>query len=253
MSSTAPTQIDYAPPLSSRRRVVRRWLPRALVITFVASAYYWGPPAWRGAEVLYWQSRCARHTMPAETIVAFEPASSDSGASRASAVIPTEWARFYGLISPPGFQSRGTIFLHTRNRPNGEPVLVAIDYLGRLVFGDGETGPSDALVQIRTFKLGTGMNSPKQLSDEARRMPVRRGAQAFRIFAGQIDPNDTTHFMIRCEADGERQVIDGWILNEGVDLEARAIITPPPPTSAERSPESAQRRIPAPASRRAGG
>jgi hypothetical protein len=59
---------------------------------------------------------------------------------------------------------------------------------------------------------------------------LRLPAQAT-IFAGQPDPNDPTHFTIDYAFNGQRNTIDGWVLNDGgVKLEPRRQPTTAPAT-----------------------
>jgi len=47
-------------------------------------------------------------------------------------------------------------------------------------------------------------------------------SNVFRLFAGQADPKDASHFTITYELDGKPGIIDGWLLNDGtVALEPR--------------------------------
>ena len=42
-----------------------------------------------------------------------------------------------------------------------------------------------------------------------------------RFYAGQPDPNDSSHFTIAYQLDGRAGTIDGWMRNEGLELKPR--------------------------------
>src|SRR5688572_9455086 len=124
--------IPYAPPAPSLRQRIRRVAPAILLIAAAVSAYWWAPPLWFRGQVLYWQQRCTNHQAPPGTVIAeqttiFIPPTSSPSEALVSFVpppakVPRAWERFYGLLSPPGFTSKGTVFLHERRRPNGERI-----------------------------------------------------------------------------------------------------------------------------------
>jgi hypothetical protein len=46
--------------------------------------------------------------------------------------------------------------------------------------------------------------------------------QSLRVFAGQLDPTDESHFTIRYDADGKSDILDGWLMpDDTVKLELR--------------------------------
>jgi hypothetical protein len=109
-----------------------------------------------------------------------------------------------------GRSDGGAVFLHRRTRP-------------------------DAVARLVTVLAHRGLERRTQLSFHT--MPMRRfwdsgmpaatfgGSQAFavdRLFAGQPDPNDASHFTIAYECDGQKGTIDGWLMNDdSVKLEVR--------------------------------
>src|SRR5699024_3764914 len=52
----------------------------------------------------------------------------------------------------------------------------------------------------------------------AKIQPAIEALNVLRLFAGQSDPNDPSHFTIAYELDGVRGVIDGSVLEDGVKL-----------------------------------
>jgi hypothetical protein len=87
---------------------------------------------------------------------------------------------------------------------------------------------SPAVVYLNTLVVvpGTFRAPPRE------RFPSQRGYAAlpitidatypFRFFAGQADPENSTHFTIPFERDGRRGMVDGWLRDdESVKLEIR--------------------------------
>ena len=120
-----PGQIEYAPPLSRGAAVWRRWSVPGNFLFAIVAAILLVPPAYRHARLLQWQNACMSFNSPARAVVY----------DRQTSRIPQPWQNFYALLSPPGFNSHGTVFLHSRTSPSGDKRLVAVDVV-RL--SDGE-------------------------------------------------------------------------------------------------------------------
>jgi hypothetical protein len=190
-----------------------------ILLALAATSPWWGRALWLRAQVAYWQQRCMNYVAPADVVVAQLTWFDEFPADRPiTSTIPREWSEFYQLVSPPGFQSGGTLFLHEMRRPSGERILVAVDYTS-------STGWNWGHFQIRTFQPAKGWNLPRQIEDKKWRLttPLARGAE---FFAGQIDPADPTHFTARYRAGDVEYVIDGWVRADTVDLESRAVTQP---------------------------
>jgi hypothetical protein len=242
----APILVEYAPPVSPVRRVARRWtLPILLALT-AASAYWWAPPLAYRLRLAYWQDKCARHTYPPGHVV-FEGdpgrarsliaggSHSTGGTNAAAYYVPPEWERFYALLSPPGFRSQGTAFLHALRTPSGGERLVAIDI--QLVNG------TDLKWRGRVFERGSVSRLPRELPTSSGGGIVWRDAPPSRerVLAGILDPADPSHFTFEVHTgpdDPEPTVFDGWLReDDGILVQARQRstaadpISPPPPAS----------------------
>src|SRR4051812_43678284 len=69
-----PAQLDYAQrPTMVRRRRFRQAVVGIIVSCVVASAGWWGPPAWRRARLLYLQRQCLRYVAPSDQLICAEP------------------------------------------------------------------------------------------------------------------------------------------------------------------------------------
>jgi hypothetical protein len=71
--------------------------------------------------------------------------------------------------------------------------------------------PDTAEREVQRINGGPGRGKPE---------PVDYG-NVLRIFAGQPDPNDPTHFTIDYQLDGRDGVIDGWLKDDAVELRPR--------------------------------
>jgi hypothetical protein len=209
-------QLAYAPPRPLTRRLMRRlgvFLPLAAV---VISGYWWIPRALHTGMVCYWQSKCSEYRASPDAVVAKSATTNPSAAK--IAVVPKPWAKFYELLSPPGMISEGTAFLHQIQRSDGEPVLVGVDMY---------TTPNDRTVYfiLRAYRPGTLLRPPEQVQQTISHFTHTEG---YTLYAGQLDPADPTHFVLRLTTDRRTHVFDGWARKE-IILEDRAAATPPPP------------------------
>jgi hypothetical protein len=236
---TITAAIPYAPAPPRHRRLARRWLLPAVAAGLLASASWWGPPAWFRVQLAYFERQCAGHTAPPETIVYTEsaadakqlvasPSGYEPGPTPGSVFrVPGAWSAFYRLLSPPGLQSRGTAFLHERRTPDGRPVLIAVDYLGDAFKDSGHLGAYSAVFHVRAFEPGRAFTLPVEFQTGRASLPLytyERGPGPLRLRAGQPDPADPTHFTIAWEVADDPKVngvIDGWVRARGVELERR--------------------------------
>jgi hypothetical protein len=227
--------IDYAPAPPWHRR---RWGRIAALVVGLAAGVAvsrFGPPLWRQAKTLYWQRQCANFVLPPDQVVYEEdPAATgaliarggDYGPYRglivtnspppapaAAVFIPKCWPAFRGFIPGPmlyGSSGGAVLFLHELVAKNGVHRIVAIEH-----------APSS---QTQMFVCGYDINatviSPAAgLKSPATFMPqiyeidmlvgLNRPPQKLRIYAGQIDPADPSHFTIRYEQWGQTDVVDG--------------------------------------------
>jgi hypothetical protein len=129
-------------------------------------------------------------------------------------LVPSVWTRFYSA-GGGGFQSFGTAFLHERTAPNGTRRLVAVDL-----------PPMHAMrapLTIRLFTVGSLLRPPTELRTSSRgSLPTYRAAVLGRVYAGQPDPNDPSHFTIEYEVDDHPRILDGWLRDDDtVVIESR--------------------------------
>lgn len=245
MSAPVVSQIDYAPKPPPVRRLLRRAV-RPLVYLGVVALLCWAAPyVWQRARISYLYRQCAAFTAaPNQLVYTENPVSirplmaSDPSFQMAHNFwggvgrVSPNWQRLYTALSPPGFNSCGTAFLHECRTPNGARVLVAVDYLHATALNDHRM----VTFQVRVFSRGWMYELPTGLYDVDLQVPVAvfpDKPMQLTIFAGQPDPADASHFTIPYEIDGVSGMIDGWVRNSGsVDLEDRKEpLTPPLPAS----------------------
>jgi len=198
------TLLDYAPPPPMHRRRRFRHICLFTIFTaFIASAWWWAPPAWRRIELLYWQHKCMVYQPPPDQIVA-DPATGTK-------IIPAEWSNFYSLLSPPGFRSDGTVFLHQLKTPDGKLRLVAVD---------SEHSASGDAIGARVIIPGTILRSPEETSPFVYGQIFFLGETA-RITAGKVDPQDPSHFSFSANVGRETRLFEGWLNQYGVSIDER--------------------------------
>lgn len=196
-------QLEYAPPRPWHRRPwVRRWAIVAGFLCAAGAGVLVAPMAWEQVQVLLDQRQCLGYTALSNAAV-YEADADTFG------TIPEVWPRFYSLASGAGLTSRATVFLHERTDPDGISWLVAADLVTADVHESGMLA-----VHFRQFQPGSLFTRPKEQILSSRE-PLLIG-KADRVFAGQIDPVDESHFWFEYEATGQRKRFDCWLTGDGI-------------------------------------
>jgi hypothetical protein len=193
--------IDYAAKSNPHARRQRRVAIGIGFIFIAAVALKFLPVAWRNTQLYYWQQRCMNFSQSPDTVVL--PISPNAPAN--------PFLTFYNLYSPPGSNLSTVAFVHEMRNPKGEIRMVAVGIIGN---GNNE----NAWPETYSFKPGSLINPPKSLYSRSEFLLEDR------VFAGQIDPSDPTHFTIRTISDsgGYERILDGWLQNDDVvNLEIR--------------------------------
>jgi hypothetical protein len=227
------TTLDYAAEPRSRWRHYRwRMALAMLLIIVIGSGWWFRKPIALRATQLYWSRQCARFTAPADTLrvatksqdiarfqhdlnyaSAVTPGSVSSN-PRALGFQPRCWREFapsVGVLPYAPFTA-STTFLHELRTPSGKRRIVHVQCM------------LDNLLVLPRMMCVIVIEPPTLLS--APRIISRPGAFNFsgrsvpaRVYVGQPDPADPTHFTIGFESadrdDNGRPkragVIDGYL------------------------------------------
>jgi len=236
-------QLEYAPPLPTRRRTVRRW---AMVLLLVLAGWV---AVKHGEEIVsalhrkWVQSRCSTFEYADRTVIYdSDPAAgaallrdkagdyvrlTDTSVWPAEAVVrrePVEWSRLKDLMFnsrqfwPPGVPAPKAL-VHRLRAANGEERIVAL-----IVAPDIPKSGSQSLAgQPRHIQLVAAVVRPSTTFSEMPRWDGNIGflrggfesAKRLRFYAAQIDPNSPSTFALRYEMDDAGGMIDGALENDG--------------------------------------
>lgn len=227
MTTDSSPKLDYAPaPPTLRSARTRRWAIAIGAVLLVAGVVNVTPRAVRRLQVVYWQRQCMDYTaLPTQVVYDNDPMEIPR------LIAPRlnydgSLASGHAFLIPPAYrkllrsQSVGTAFLHERVTPQGQCRLVSVDLFGMtmqpnktMTFNATAIDPTSVVrgpQALLTLTRGDGATITLQPSDK------------LRIFAGQPDPNDDSHFTIDYLLNGTRHTLDGWLKEDGVVIiEAR--------------------------------
>jgi hypothetical protein len=135
--------------------------------------------------------------------------------------LPPQWMTLHRLIYGSTLGSGGTAFLHERRTPSGSRRLIVVDVIPFELLGNRSS--TGATFHAHVFTIGSVMGSPREVGGSPFDATLLSGVQkSLRVYAGQSDPADATHFTVVAEADDVRQTIDGWLAeDDSVKLELR--------------------------------
>lgn len=220
MNTTGGSQrdvVDYARPVAwHRRRRTRRWIAPAFLV--VAGCWF-GPGVWRHARVLWFQRQCMTYAAPVDQLVYDDtPALPLPGSGRGMVRVTTPgalpatvvvrpvacWEALRDAAAPTiGSASRGDlVYLHSGRDRIGKQRLVAVmldyrsNYQLRFKFWALEPATPISSVGLRGGGFVTSI-------------PIEVAGRPLRLYAGQPDPLDPSHFTMRYEIDGKPGTIDG--------------------------------------------
>jgi hypothetical protein len=220
--------LDYAPhpvPLLRRRRVRVAIGAAAIVLTLGWLAASFGRALLDNVDYWRLQRACLRYTAPSDRVV-FTTRSAEANALARqgggfhgfylpgrfdiAGYEPPELRHLFGfsgmvILGDPG---RNVAFLHERTSPNGHRRLIILC--------------ADGTAAGRTMGLWSTVLEPVSVLSSRRHQYSAVFAELFhdvtgdfRVFAGQPDPNDLSHFTIGYELAGTPGIIDGWLEDSG--------------------------------------
>ncbi len=225
-------QLEYGRPAGRwgwRRR--GRWLVLlAGVCALTLCGFQWGRGWYERGRVLYGQHRCWKDR-PGADCVAWESeavAAKILLAGKAGEYVAMKaWPRQVRAgrrpkcvdVVPPlegeawGSSERAVLFVHGRRAKGGAECLVVLQ-LDESFFGSQQVRV-DAGVYIPTWRGPVEVDTGEMLlvDGDGRSLFGQRG---LRVYAGQVDDGDESHFTIRYALGAEEGMVDGWLLAGGV-------------------------------------
>jgi hypothetical protein len=226
--------LDYAQlPRWYRRRIWRRGLAVGLLFLLALVGLWYRQLILGFARLHYYESRCLTYELP-ETQAAFEidpekgnkllKLSPDYCTTPYSVYLFPSSLAAYDPTQVPGWGA--VIFLHERTSPAGKRRLVGV-FLGTLGVGQ-YTDEGQVIALVVSYQSYPILHlwdraRPNHVAADAGRLAVTRnlgegtGQASFdsRVFFGQCNSSDASRFTINYVMGGERDVIDGQLLDDG--------------------------------------
>jgi hypothetical protein len=227
-------RLDYAPASRTRFRRTKRVVIGILICTAIYPCVLKGPGFVKRAHLLYYQHQCLTYTAPADEIV-YDSHSKAATALlahsvnyvadplNANAVLRKKPACLEQLdqrLAPPprgGIGCSAITFLHERRSRNGATRLVIVTDLPRGLFGSAEAraptglrGPliyPSAQLQWAPVPRTMDVGDPDGVRIAGKSLPLR-------IYAGQPDPTDESHFTISYEINHQKDILDGYLKDD---------------------------------------
>lgn len=216
MSQSTPQPLTYG----LRQRPRRRWAAALVMAALAAGASLLVFHAFVRQPLRAWQDRrrlqreitaCADYRLPADTVV-FEP--NPDAAARLirsgeyddhpppnACRIGRPWEALVASMGWP--EERWAVFCHARTSPAGHHRLVVVErlkYSGSGLIIDATGSPPRRLpCTWRNYILFRRIN---------------RADPEVRLYAGQPDPDDASHFTIGYALGESRGSVDGWLLDD---------------------------------------
>jgi hypothetical protein len=194
--------LDYGPVPLNQRRHYRRLLRAVLLLGLIAATIILGRSALKWAQFIYWQQQCLNFDYPPNQVIY------QSEPINAPATVCIPAIRFAAFSGTPN--SGTDIFVHRMRRPDGMDCLVELEFIWMSPPGD-----TDSMTVIGGVKSSVWSISPvASLATQATTpLPLAIPNQSLKIFAGQIDPNDASHFTFNYDLNGYDQTCDAWLNN----------------------------------------
>lgn len=223
--------LEYADRSSTpwfRRRGVRRAIAALTVILLVAVARYSAPPIWRRATARLLLHRCLDFSAPADHVTFdadpiraaariskdsqyWNSLSHESPASAVASWAPPLWVSLIGQVDPTLRTYRLSpplVFMHERTTADGARRLAILRYAGT---ANAEAGPATHAFECDLIDPKRGL-SPDNISTQTVKLLVMKHP-IIRLYAGQHDSTDHSHFAFKYETEDGGGVIDGWLMD----------------------------------------
>ena len=239
---TATPTLEYGRSMTRGRRWARRGLIiTALIIAVLYPIRRWGSTAVSLAQLLYWQQRCLNY-IPAKDQLAYvedgaeaakllatgaeytayplnrTQGKNSAGAQTAAAFVPKCWTNFGRLAGPSYRPWAGTpygavVFLHELVSHSGNHRLVMVRYQPETntfnpEFIAGYNYDTHAIVpaMLRMPPVATPRGYAISVVSTWPRV-----APKVRMYCGEVDTKDASHFTIRYAFWGKSDTLDGYL------------------------------------------
>lgn len=228
--------LGYSQPPSRRGRRIILSIVAILVLAGSVATRRYHTELWRRSQIAYWERQCLRYSA-AESVIAYDRIptapnrlafanlpSAGAPFPPARGISPSCWTNFDSLAGPffvpPGPNVNRTpdavIFLHERTSPAGKRFLVCVGAYS--AFSNVRAVAMDVLASV-AIDCSSWTAPPATVHYPSFGKPLHVGGDprtvAKRVFAGQIDPKDSSRFTIRYTLDGKADVIDGAVDDNG--------------------------------------
>jgi hypothetical protein len=192
-----------------------------LLLAAAGGFWWWHEPLIAHGRLLYWQHKCQTHTFAPDAVVA----SSIGPGGTTAAPIPSYWTEYeFSAGAVGGVLRRSTlaetvVFLHRRRSPAGHERVVAVRCVPMYLTSASVAQAFEPLV-VKPADFWRFTSRPSlRYGTFPGGYPVNA---AVRVFGGQPDPADPSHFTIAYTVNDRPGVIDGRLRDDGtVDLRVR--------------------------------
>jgi hypothetical protein len=241
---TGPVTLDYAKGRSRWRKWVGRGIVLLMILGVVFAGWHWRRNISQHVMTWYWQEKCADFSMPPrEIVLEMDPAGASallifrpgeyltfsSGAGRHIRPIDEFWVNCTGVTS----KSSPGVFAHertSRGSGGGKKRIVFVNIVS--VYGRPILS-FDVLRPGHLARLAEGSHSGANGADIGNGY-LYATDQKLRVYAGQADMLDLSHFTFDYEQWGQRDTMDGWLeADDSITLKPRKPPVEPAAAQAE--------------------
>jgi hypothetical protein len=211
--SSQAVPLEYPISTSPWRRRIRLALLGLILVATILCTWHWGPYICHQTKLLYWQRQCMNFSLPPNTVVyEGEP----TNAAQTAALAPQCWRSFCDTNNSHwvgGGRNTAVGFLGERISPAGHRRLICATLTPSRDVLPAFIMKIDCIAVAATPATWTDTARLSMLGVGGVQLPIQFAAQPplIRIFAGQPDPKDASHFTIRFQIGGQEDVIDGWL------------------------------------------
>ena len=231
-SGAAIAALEYSPrPAWHKRRQLRRIALLWIFIGVGAAAWKWWKAGTDRALMLYWQHRCLTYSAPSDqivyeqnpqTVAALLKDANYVGINDGRPGSPTFAGRKAAPLEklmpflPRAVPASGVLFMHELRTASGERRLVVLES------GFGKESPPLFIVgydvnancyQLATWRTPIVDHTAVYMIDVLNQLLTKPAD--FRVFAGQPDPADSSHFTMAFELNAKRGIVDGYLKDGG--------------------------------------